>query len=83
MDFPTPEIQQELLRIPRSSVGRWFSELREPLVKRQQACSYFCCVKRCYWGPTRDECAFNFAGLLASHQKLATDLEPAEDMGLI
>tara|TARA_R110002049_G_C8744987_1_gene527301 strand:- start:246 stop:494 length:249 start_codon:yes stop_codon:yes gene_type:complete len=82
MDFPTPEIQQELQRIRAALLVDGSQELRA-IGKEATSLQLFLLCQAVLLGPTRDECAFNFAGLLASHQKLAKDLEPAEDMGLI
>mgnify|MGYP003636885132 FL=1 len=82
MDFPTPEIQQELQRIRAALLVDDSQELRT-IGKEATSLQLFLLSQAVLLGATRDECAFNFAGLLASHRTLAKDLEPAEDMGLI
>ena len=68
MEFPTPEIQQELQRIRAALLVDGSQELRA-IGKEATSLQLFLLS--------------HFAGLLASHKKLAKDLEPAEDMGLI
>ena len=82
MDFPTPEIQQDLQRIRAALLVDDSQELRT-IGKEATSLQLFLLSQAVLLGATRDECAFNFAGFLASHQKLAKDLAPAEDMGLI
>jgi len=82
MDFPTPEIQQDLQRIRAALLVDDSQELRT-IGKEATSLQLFLLSQAVLLGATRDECAFNFAGLLASHQKLAQELAVAEDMGLI
>jgi len=82
MEFPTPEIEQELQRIRAALITDKSSELRFIGVNASSL-QLFLLSQAVLSGATRDECAFNFAGLLASHKKLADDLRSAEDMGLI
>ena len=82
MEFPTPETQQELQRIRAALLVDGSQELRA-IGKEATSLQLFLLSQAVLLGATRDECAFNFAGLLASHKKLANDLRSAEDMGLI
>ena len=82
MEFPTPEIQQDLQRIRAALLVDDSQELRT-IGKEATILQLFLLSQAVLLGATREGCAFNLAGLLASHQKLAKDLEPAEDMGLI
>ena len=82
MEFPTPEIEQELLRIRAALITDKSKELRFIGVNASSL-QLFLLSQATLIEDAQRECATIFETLLASHSKLAVDLKSAEDMGLI
>jgi len=82
MEFPTPEIEQELQRIRAALITDKSKELRFIGVNASSL-QLFLLSQATLIEDAQIQSATIFADLLASHSKLAEDLKSAADMGLI
>ena len=82
MEFPTPEIEQELQRI-RAELLADNSPQLQTIGKTATDLQLYLLGQSTLLETTREKSEQGFTSLLESHSKLAVDIETATDMGLM
>ena len=82
MEFPTPEISQELQRI-RAELLADSSPHLQTIGETATDLQLYLLGQSTLLGTVREESERSFTDLLKGHSKLAVDIETATDMGLI
>ena len=81
MEFPTPEIEQELQRIRAALVADKSSQLQF-IGENASSLQLYLLGQATLMGKAQPECADIFKNLLARHENLALDLQSAQDIGI-
>jgi hypothetical protein len=82
MEFPTPEIEQELRRI-RAALLADNSPHLQTIGETATDLQLYLLGQSTLLGTVREESERSFTDLLKGHSKLAVDIETAADMGLV
>ena len=82
MEFPTPEIKQELQRI-RAELLADNSPQLQTIGETATDLQLYLLSQSTLLETTREKSEQSFTNLLKGHSKLAVDIETATDMGLV